>query len=116
MKEAAKWYRQRDSDVCDSPPRVVQEAGLRSYGGRQLRPGWSLDLTVNDPETGKPWDLSCGKIRTKVVQFIAEGKPYTIMLSPMCTAFSLIQNVNQARRDPKVVRKELEDKITFDGR
>ena len=46
-------------DVCElySPPRIVQEAGLRSYGGKRLRPGWSLDLTVNDPETEKTLGL-----------------------------------------------------------
>ena len=78
MKDAAKWFKQRNADVCEmcSPPRIVQEAGLRLYGGRRLRPGWSLDLTVDDPETGKPWDLSDGKIRSKVVTLINEGKPF----------------------------------------
>ena len=85
-----KWFRQRDRDVSElySPPRIVQEAGLRVYGGRRLRPGWSLDLTVNDPDTGKPWDLSDGKIRTKAVNLITEGKPFMLVLSPMCIAFS----------------------------
>ena len=111
MRDAAKWFRQKGADVAElySPPRVVQEAGLRVYGGRRLRLGWSLDLTVDDPETGKPWDLSDGKIRTKVMHLIAEGKPYMIVLSPMCTAFSQIQAINKGRRDPAVVRRELDE-------
>ena len=111
MKDAAKWFRQKNADVAEmySPPRIVQEAGLRVYGGRRLRPGWSLDLTVNDPETGKPWDLSDGKIRTKAVNLITEGKPFMLILSPMCTAFSQIQAINKERRDPAVVRRELDE-------
>ena len=35
MNDAAKCFRQKDADVAeiDSPPRIVQEAGLRAYGG-----------------------------------------------------------------------------------
>ena len=111
MRNAAKWFRQLGPDVVElySPPRIVQEAGLRTYGGRRLRPGWSLDLTVDDPETGKPWDLSDGKIRNKVMKLINEGKPYMVIMSPMCTAFSQIQAINKDRRDPQIVRRELDD-------
>ena len=111
MRDAAKWVKQKDSDVAElySPPRIVQEAGLRSYGGRRLRPGWSLDLTVDDPETGKPWDLSDGKIRTKVVHLITEGKPFMLVMLPMCTAFSQIQAINKDRRGPAVIRRELDE-------
>ena len=93
----------------DSPPRIVQEAGLRLYGGRRLRPGWSLDLTVSDPDTGKPWDLSDGKILTKSVNLITEGKPFMLVLSPMYIAFFQIQSINKGRRDPAAVRRELDE-------
>ena len=107
MRNAAKWFRQKGADVAEvySPPRVVREAGLRLYGGKRLRPGWSLDLTTVDPETGQPWDLSNGKTRSKVVDLIREGKPYCFILSPMCTAFSAIQNINKERRDKKVIAR-----------
>ena len=110
MKTAAKWFKIGGPDVAEiySPPRIVQEAGLRSYGGVKLKPGWSLDLTCNDPETGNPWDLSDGKVRTKVMGLIREGRPYMLICSPMCTAFSQIQALNVERRDPAVVRRELE--------
>ena len=101
MKDAAKRFLQLGPDVSElyCPPRMVQEAGLRSYGGRTLKPGWSLDLTVDDPETGQPWDLSSGKIRSKVSELMKHGKPYIIRCSPMCIAFAQIQNINNNRGD-----------------
>ena len=77
MRDAAKWYRTRGPDVfeLDSPPRIVREAGLRAYAGKRLKPGWSLDLTTDDPETGKPWILADGKVRAKANKLITEGKP-----------------------------------------
>ena len=74
-----------------------------------MKPGWSLDLTVDDPETGKPWDLADGKVRAKATNLILDGKPFCVILSPMCTAFSTMQNINKDRRDAKVVKKELEE-------
>ena len=65
-------------------------------------------MTVDDPETGKPWDLADGKTRQKAWQLIKDGKPYMVMCSPMCTAFSQIQALNKERRDPGIVRRELE--------
>ena len=65
MNDAAKWFRHKDADVAGihSLPHIVQVARLRPYSGWRLRQGWSLGLTVDDPETGKPWDLSNGKVR-----------------------------------------------------
>ena len=110
-KEASKWFKKFGPDVVEmySPPRIVQEAGLRCFAGKRLRPGWSLDLTVDDPETGKPWDLSDGKIRSKARELIKHGKPYRVVCSPMCTAFSQMQNINKNRRDPAVIKRELDE-------
>ena len=110
MTDAATWFKHAGPDTSEiySPPRIAQEAGLRSYAGSKLRPGWSLDMTTNDPETGTPWDLSDGKVRTKVLKLIMEGRPYMLVCSPMCTAFSQIQALNVERRDPAIVRRELE--------
>ena len=36
-----------------SPPRIA--AAAKRHG---LIPGWSLDLSMIDPDTGQPWDLS----------------------------------------------------------
>ena len=103
MRDAAKWFKQKNSDVVElySPARVGQEAGFRAYGGRRLRPGLSLDLTVDDPETGKPWDLIDGKIRTKVMNLINEGKPYMVIMSPVCTALSQFSSNQQRSTRPR---------------
>ena len=75
MLDAAKWFKHAGPDISEiySPPRIAQEFGLRWKAGMRLRPGWSLDLTTNDPETGTPWDLSDGKVRTRVMNLIKEG-------------------------------------------
>ena len=80
-KNASKWFHRIGPDIAElnSPPRIVQEAGLREYGGRKLKPGWSLDLTVDDPETKQPWDLSDGKVRSKARELIKYGKPYMVI-------------------------------------
>ena len=54
MKGAPEMYRIKNTDVSEifSQPRVAQESALRQYGGIEFRPGWSLDLTRNDPATG----------------------------------------------------------------
>ena len=35
MKDAAKWFRNAGPDISEiySPPRIAQEAGLRTYAG-----------------------------------------------------------------------------------
>ena len=64
-------------------------------------------MTTNDPETGAPWDLSYGKVRTNVVGLVKESKPYMLVCFPMCTAFSRLQALNEERRDLAAVRREL---------
>ena len=90
MRDAAKWHRTRGPDVVEvySPPRIVRRAGLRAYAGERARPGWSLDLTMDDRETGKPWNLADGKLRAKANKLILESKPFCVIRSPMCTALS----------------------------
>ena len=104
LKTAPEMFRRANSDVAEvfSPPRIAQEAGLRSYGGRVLRPGWSLDLTVRDPESGHAWDFSKEEMRQRARQLVIENKPYVVIGSPPCTAFSHIQNLNKKR--PKHIR------------
>ena len=41
-----------------SPPRVTAELIRSQKQFRTLLPGFALDLTVNDPEDGQPWDFS----------------------------------------------------------
>ena len=115
LKSAAEMYIQKGPDVVEvfSPPRIVQEAGLRMYGGIHLKPGWSLDLTMKDPHTGKMWDFAQPDSRNRALKLVRECEPYMIIGSPPCTAFSHLQNLNKGRRDPKVIERELEEGRTY---
>ena len=78
MKDAVKMFEVKGSDVAEifSQPRVAQEAALRSYDGVRLTPGWSLDLTRDDPLTGKPWDLAKSAVRERVRKMVRETAPF----------------------------------------
>jgi len=109
MCEALAMYERQGADVVElfSQPRIAQESALRRYGGTELKAGWSLDLTMRDPSTGMPWDLSCKITQRKVRKMVVESKPFMLVGSPPCTAFSQIQGLNNYRRDPEVVKKEM---------
>ena len=83
---------QVDVSEVYSPPRVVP---LAEKCG--LSPGFSLDLSILDPDDGKPWDFNSRAKRTKVMKIIKELEPQLLIGSPMCTAFSILQNINRER-------------------
>ena len=72
LRNALKLFERRGPDVAEifSQPRVCQEVGGRRFQGEELRPGWSLDLTMNDPKTGKPWDLSQASVQSRVRKLV----------------------------------------------
>ena len=74
-----------------SPPRV---ATIASEMG--LHPGASYDLLTHD-ENCKPWDFDDVTQRQRCKQRISKEKPYLLIGSPMCTAFSSLQNLNRER-------------------
>ena len=80
---------------------------------RGLRGGWSLDLTMVDPDDGKPWDLSLGAKRRKVMEMLKRDKPMLLIVSPMCGAFSALQELfNYPRMDRKEVMAKLKDGLS----
>ena len=86
-----------------STPRVSALAKeLPSYG---IAPGLALDLTVPD-ENGEPWDFSRPSMRAKAEKMLDEQKPTLLIGTPMCTAFSTWQYINDKKRDPKIVESE----------
>ena len=109
LKGAQDLYLRAKPDVAEiySNPRVCQEATARKYDGTLLRPGWSLDLSTRDPTTGEPWNLADAKVQSRVRKLIMDTEPFCIVGSPPCTPFSQLQGLNKARRDPKIVEKEL---------
>lgn len=81
------------SDVAEvySPPRVTQMA--KQLG---MRSGFALDLSVPGAD-GRLWDFSKPEARKRAWQLVLEGRPYMLILSPPCTAFSSWQALNKAR-------------------
>ena len=110
LEEAPNLFRQTGVDVAEvfSPPRVAHDAGIKKFLGISLRPGWSLDLTVCDPETGEPWDLSKSWMQKKARELVTSGRPHTIICSPVCTPFSTLQGLSRARADPVKAAAALE--------
>ena len=72
-----------------SPPRIVPHAEKASF-----LPRWSLDLTIKD-ETSQPYDFNKHDCREKARRLIHKTKPLLLIGSPMCTWFSVLQNLNK---------------------
>ena len=89
-------------DVAEvySPPRMATAA--RRHG---LRGGWSLDITVDDPFDGKPWDLSDVAKQRRAMQLVEDDKPMLLIASPMCCPFTSWQNINHEKMDPAEVER-----------
>ena len=86
-----------------SPPRISALAKeLPNYG---IAPGLALDLTVPD-ENGEPWDFSRPAMRAKAERLLEQQQPTLLVGTPMCTAFSTWQYINDKKRDPVVVESE----------
>ena len=87
-----------------SPPRVTKL--LSRVRSRHLMAGFAFDITVLDPDDGQPWDFNVKAKRDKARAMIREQRPYTLIGSPMCTAFSTWQRLNAARtRDPAAMER-----------
>ena len=71
-----------------------------------LRPGWALDLTVNQDD-GSPWDLSVAANQEAALKKQEEEAPELLIASPMCAAFSALQNLNYRN----MIAQELIDKV-----
>ena len=101
LEQVAKEMQIMGVDVAEifSPPRVVAIASR--YG---LRPGFSLDLSVND-EDGMPWDFSKKEQRHKAKSMVIEQKPWLLIGSPPCTMFSILQNLNKNRSSGEYEKK-----------
>ena len=78
------------SDIAEaySPPRLTSEG--RNFN---LRCGFSFDITVPDAD-GTVWDFSRRSCRKKAWNRLQSERPYMLVGSPPCTAWSIIQNLN----------------------
>ena len=64
---------------------------------------------MDDPTTGQPWDLSKPAVQSRVIKLVRDVKPFCVVGSPLCTAFSPLQEISRAKHDPKIMAKELKD-------
>ena len=64
-----------------------------------------MDLTMRDPETNAPWDLSKKSVQDWVRKMVVDSKPFMLVGSPPCTPFSRLQELNSPKRDPAVVEQ-----------
>ena len=62
-----------------------------------LLPGWSLDLTINDPDDGMPWDFNIQEKRDKAEKMVKDKRGLLLIGSPMCSAFNQIQSLGRGR-------------------
>lgn len=78
-----------------SPPRVnIQAARLG------MSTGWSMDIGTTDPWSGKAWDLSDRRCQALALKLVCQHQPKFLMLSPPCTLFSTLQNLNPGKGTP----------------
>ena len=87
-----------------SPPRVTA-AATKLLPELRLIPGFALDLTTADSD-GRQWDFDDVTMRERAMRRVKEDRPMLLVGSPMCTAFSTWQRINNRIRDPYVVEAE----------
>ena len=67
----------------------------------KLIPGMALDLTCIDPDDNLPCDFNVKEKREKALRLIRQQKPMLLIGSPMCTAWSTWQFLNDVNRTPE---------------
>ena len=63
---------------------------------------------VNDPEDGKPWDFNDPAKAAQANEIIEDTKPLLLIGSPMCAAFSQMDNINFSRMSEDDVNSTVE--------
>ena len=80
-----------------SPPRVTKL--IRELKLKHMMAGFAFDLSMIDEDDGMPWDFSIPAKREKAWKRFTEQKPYVLIGSPACTAFSTWQRLKEAKSD-----------------
>ncbi len=101
-RENRRAYNRIVSEIY-SPPRVTRMVSCMP--SLKLLPGYALDITVDDPDDGQPWDFDDKTKREKARRLIREQKPLFLIGSPMCTAWCAWQRLNEVKGDPEKIRR-----------
>ena len=64
----------------------------------KLVPGFACDIQVND-SNGAPWDFDIREQRNQCIRDVLQQRPNFVVGNPMCTAFSILQGLNQAKME-----------------
>ena len=59
-----------------------------------------------DPE-GNPWNFTSAKQRQKAREYEEKNKPLVLIGSPPCDQWSIMQNLNNGKRDPDEVHRKM---------
>ena len=84
-----------------SPPRVTKEAQRQNDQRKHppFRVGQAMDLTTG-------FDFRRPQDRLLALRRVRRFRPALLILCPPCTTFSLLRNLSNHKRDPRVVRDE----------
>ena len=101
MKDAIRMFNKKGADIPEaySRPRIAQAAAEYDKDGITLQSGWSLDMTVADPTTGKALDFAHPKVQSHVLKLLDSTRPLFSVGSPPCTAFYPLQNLSRRSRE-----------------
>ena len=98
---------ENEVDVAEafSPPRMAAMATRLGY-----KSGFSLDLTGQDEE-GRTWDLSDKVMQDAALDLLDKHQPHLLVVSPPCTWFSTLMNLNIGKMQQEHVWQNLEQAI-----
>ena len=102
-REKRKAMRHIVSEIY-SPPRVTKL--IKEIKPKWVQPGFAFDLTVTDPVDDQPWDFTKAEKRERARRLLRKQRPFLLIGSPECTAFSTWQFLNAHKyADPEVKRR-----------
>ena len=79
--------------------------------GKHVKKGLSFDLNQSD-QNGRKWYFTLSTDREEARQYVHKNKPMWIIGSPPCDQWSIMQNLNNRKREPEEInRKMIEARI-----
>ena len=106
-KDASKSSERTKMDVAEvySPQRMAAMAAKLGFSQ-----GFSLDLTTTN-DVGEPWNLSNKKMQDAAIKLQDEQKPWLLVVSPPCTWFSTLMDINITKVDELRVKENMKHSI-----
>ena len=105
VQGASKGVAKQKVTELFSPPRVTEE--MRRVPNLMFEGGETYDLFQD--KNGKAWDFRKAADRKQVRAEIMEQKPWMVIGSPPCTAFSSLMSFNKNRMDNNKFNKQISE-------